>query len=46
MEAFELLLGALPDEDVRQVIVGELDRRGPADELVRTTRRRLAAALY
>lgn len=45
-EAFELLLGALPDEDVRQVIVGELDRRGPADELVRTTRRRLAAALY
>ena len=29
-----------------QMIVGELDRRGPADPLVRETRRRLAAALY
>jgi putative thioredoxin len=44
--AFELLLGALPDEDVRMLIVGELDRRGAGDPLVRTTRRRLAAALY
>ena len=44
--AFELLLAALPDEDVRMLIVGELDRRGPADLLVRATRRRLAAALY
>jgi putative thioredoxin len=44
--AFELLLGELPDDDVRALIVGELDRRGPADELARATRRRLAAALY
>jgi putative thioredoxin len=44
--AFELLLAALPDDDVRLLIVGELDRRGPADPLVRDTRRRLAAALY
>ena len=36
----------LPDDDVRQLIVGELDRRGPADPLARETRRRLAAALY
>jgi putative thioredoxin len=45
-QAFELLLAALPDDDVRQLIVGELARRGPADPLVRETRRRLAAALY
>ncbi len=44
--AFELLLAALPDDDVRQLIVGELDRRGAVDPLVRETRRRLAAALY
>ena len=44
--AFDLLLEALPDEDVRMVIVGELDRRGAQDPLVRATRRRLAAALY
>jgi thioredoxin-like negative regulator of GroEL len=44
--AFELLLGALPGDDVRLLIVGELDRRGAADPLVRATRRRLAAALY
>lgn len=44
--AFELLLGGLPDDDVRLLIVGELDRRGAADPLVRETRRRLAAALY
>jgi len=45
-QAFELLLGELPDEDVRMLIVGELDRRGAGDALVRATRRRLAAALY
>jgi thioredoxin-like negative regulator of GroEL len=28
------------------LIVGELDRRGTGDPLVRATRRRLAAALY
>jgi putative thioredoxin len=44
--AFDLLLEALPDEDVRMLIVGELARRGAADPLVRATRRRLAAALY
>jgi putative thioredoxin len=37
---------ALPGDDVRLLIVGELDRRGAADPLVRATRRRLAAALY
>jgi len=45
-QAFELLLGEPPDEDVRIFIVGELDRRGAGDPLVRETRRRLAAALY
>lgn len=44
--AFELLLAALPDDDVRRLIVGELDRIGPGDPLARETRRRLAAALY
>jgi putative thioredoxin len=44
--AFELLLGALPHDDVRALIVGELDRRGPGDELARSVRRRLAAALF
>jgi putative thioredoxin len=44
--AFELLLAELPDDDVRQLIVGELDRRGPGDPLTSVTRRRLAAALY
>ena len=45
--AFELLLEALgSDDDVRALIVGELDRRGAADPLVQQTRRRLAAALY
>lgn len=33
-------------EDVRRVIVGELDRLGVEDPLARETRRRLAAALY
>ena len=45
-QAFELLLAALPEDDVRVLIVGELDRRGAADPLTRETRRRLAAALY
>jgi putative thioredoxin len=44
--AFELLLGALPNDLVRELIVGELDRRGPGDELARATRRRLAATLF
>jgi len=45
--AFDLLLEALAgDDDVRQVIVGELDRRGAGDALAQQTRRRLAAALY
>jgi putative thioredoxin len=44
--AFELLLGELPEDDVRALIVGELDRRGAEDPLVRATRRRLAAALF
>jgi len=44
--AFDLLLAQLPDDDVRQLIVGELDRRGPGDPLTSATRRRLAAALY
>jgi putative thioredoxin len=45
--AFDLLLEALAaDDDVRLVIIGELDRRGASDPLVQQTRRRLAAALY
>ncbi len=44
--AFELLLAGLPDDDVRRLIVGELDRLGPGDPLARETRRRLAAALF
>ncbi len=44
--AFELLLAELPADDVRALLVGELDRRGPDDPLARATRRRLAAALY
>ncbi|MGI8803373.1 MAG: tetratricopeptide repeat protein [Solirubrobacteraceae bacterium] len=47
----DLLLEALPDagddrDDIRRLIVGELDRIGPDDPLARTVRRRLAAALY
>ena len=45
-QGFDLLLAGLPDDDVRQLIVGEMDRRGPTDPLVRDTRRRLATALY
>jgi putative thioredoxin len=49
--ALELLLGALPQadgskDDVRRVVVGVLDELGPDNELARTSRRRLAAALY
>jgi putative thioredoxin len=47
----DLLIGALADgdgyrDDVRQVIVGELERLGVEHPLARDTRRRLAAALY
>jgi putative thioredoxin len=47
----ELLLEALAAadgerEDIRRVIVAELDALGPEDPLARETRRRLAAALY
>jgi putative thioredoxin len=46
-QAFDLLLAALAgDDDVRLLIVGELDRRGTGDALAQQTRRRLAAALY
>jgi putative thioredoxin len=49
--ALEQLLAALPSadgarEDIRQVIVGELDALGPEHPLARDTRRRLATALY
>ena len=44
--AFDLLLAQLPDDDVRQLLVGELDRLGPGDPLAAATRRRLAAALF
>jgi putative thioredoxin len=49
--ALDLLLDALPDagdarDDVRRLIVGELDQLGPADPFARDVRRRLAAALY
>lgn len=33
-------------EDIRRLIVGELDALGPADPLAQQTRRKLAAALY
>jgi putative thioredoxin len=47
----DLLLEALPEsgdsrDDVRRMIVGELDQLGPEDPLARDVRRRLAAALY
>jgi len=49
--ALELLLGALPEadgskDDLRRVVVGVLDELGPDSELARSSRRRLAAALY
>jgi putative thioredoxin len=47
----DLLLMALPGagevkEDLRKVIVGVLDELGPESDLARSSRRRLAAALY
>jgi putative thioredoxin len=49
--ALDLFLAALPEagdsrDDVRRLIVGELDQLGPEDPLARDVRRRLAAALY
>lgn len=49
--ALEQLLDALPSadghrEDIRRVIVGELDALGPEHPLARQTRTRLASALY
>jgi putative thioredoxin len=50
-QALAQLLAALATadgerEDVRRVIVGELDALGPDSDLARRTRRRMAAALY
>ena len=50
-DALDALLDALakaPErrDDIRRVIVGELDALGPEDPLARTTRGRLASALY
>ncbi len=49
--ALDELLAALPSvdghrDDIRRVIVGELDALGPEHPLARDTRSRLAAALY
>ncbi|MGO8904925.1 MAG: tetratricopeptide repeat protein [Solirubrobacteraceae bacterium] len=49
--ALEQLLAALPvadgrRDDIRRVIVGELDALGPEHPLARSTRSRLASALY
>jgi putative thioredoxin len=51
VRALRMLLDALPgageaQDDIRRVIVGELDRIGPDDPLARDMRRQLAAALY
>jgi putative thioredoxin len=50
-QGLEQLLAALPSadgysDDIRRVIVGELDALGPEHPLAREIRRRLAAALY
>ncbi len=50
-QALQMLIAALGSEnghreDVRRVIVGELDALGPEHPLARETRRKLAAALY
>jgi putative thioredoxin len=50
-QGVELLLQALPSEpahrdEIRQVIIGELDTLDPSDPLASATRRKLAAALY
>jgi putative thioredoxin len=49
--ALDILLKALPGagaltDELRRVIVGILDELGPDSELARTSRRRLASALY
>jgi putative thioredoxin len=49
--ALDRMLDALPSsdghrEDVRRVIVGQLDELGPEDPLAQRTRRRLAAILF
>ncbi len=51
VRALNMLLELLPDagdaqDDMRRVIVGELDRMGPGEPLARDIRRRLATALY
>jgi putative thioredoxin len=53
VRALNLLLETLPSvaagedqDDIRRIIVGELDRIGSDDPLARDVRRRLAAALY
>ena len=50
-QGLQLLLEALPSaqpqrEEIRRLILGELDTLDPQDELASATRRRLAAALY
>ncbi len=50
-QGLELLLEALPSvelqrDEIRRLILGELDALDPQDPLASTTRRRLAAALY
>ncbi len=50
-DALDALLAALPGaeerrDDIRRVVIGELDALGPADPLARSTRARLATALY
>jgi putative thioredoxin len=49
--ALDLLIGAMPSadgrkDDLRRVVVAELDRLGVEHPLARDARRRLAAALY
>jgi putative thioredoxin len=51
VRALNMLLELLPDagdaqDDMRRIIVGELDRMGPGEPLARDMRRRLASALY
>jgi putative thioredoxin len=47
----DLLIGALPSadgarDDIRKVVIGVLDELGPASDLARAARRKLASALY
>jgi putative thioredoxin len=51
VRALNMLLELLPgagdaQDDIRRMIVGELDRMGPGEPLAREMRRRLASALY